>query len=97
MEVSGGVVPLILFLGFGWGRVVSGAHPTERENLMYPKLNSDPVNSFPTPHSIPTVPFAVSIPHVLTLTAILKLENLRTKGNYMYKEIHIFEKMQVYM
>ena len=26
VEASGGVIPLILFLGFRWGRVVSGAY-----------------------------------------------------------------------
>jgi len=41
--------------------------------LLYPKLNSDPVNSFPTLHSIPQVPFTVSIPQNVTLTAILRL------------------------
>jgi len=40
---------------------------------MYPKFNSYQGNSFPTPHSIPKVQFTVSIPHILTLTAILKL------------------------
>jgi hypothetical protein len=77
-------------------RLVCGTHE-ERENLMYPKLNSDQVNSFPNPHSSPKVPFTVSIPHILTLTAILGLKNLRTKGNYIYKAIHILQKMQVYM
>jgi hypothetical protein len=72
VEVSGGVFPLILFLGFGWERVVSGSYPQGKGKFDVP-LNSDPVNSFPTPHTIPKVPFTVSIRHILTLTAILKL------------------------
>ena len=54
----------------------------ERANLMYPKYNSYQVNSFPTPHSFPKVQFTVSIPHILTLIAILKLYNLGLKGKY---------------
>ena len=61
------MVQLILFLGFGWGRVVSGAYAGGKGKLDVPQMNSDSVNSFPNPHSIRKVPFTVSIPLLLLL------------------------------
>jgi hypothetical protein len=53
---------------------------------MYLKLKCDPVNSFANCHSIPKVPVSVSTAHILTLTATIRIYNLRTDVIYMYKE-----------
>jgi hypothetical protein len=56
----------------------------EETNSVYLKLNSDRYNSGPNPHPIPKVPFTVSSPHILRLSAIIRLQNLRTEVKCLY-------------
>jgi len=53
---------------------------------MYLNLKSDPVSSFPNPHSIPKVPMSVSTAHICRLTDIITVYSIRTDDKYMRKK-----------
>ena len=59
------------FPRFWMGRVVSGAYSRGRGNFYVLQMNSDSVNSFPSPHSIRKVPFTESIPLLLLLVVVV--------------------------